>query len=121
MLVLLQIYIGSSRATVHQNQDVLKELEVGMMVAMKVDNFPKLGRVTGVPTNATLQSTIDVIWYRQQKASHKPRWLRFFKPSEVSGKLKIGEIVLYDFTLTNKGALKKKSREYLKKICIVNS
>ena len=113
----LQLYIGNTRSTVLQNQDILKGLSVGMMVATKDSNsFPKLGKVTNIPLNPTLESNIEVLWYQQEKASHKPRWLRFFLPSAASGTITIADILLYDFSLTNKGALKKKSRDYLKEV-----
>lgn len=84
-----------------------------MMVALKGDSFPRVGKVTSIPATPNLHSLIGVQWYHQQKASHKPRWLRFFLPTTKTGNIKIEEIILYDFDLTNKGALKKKSRDYL--------
>ena len=87
-----------------------------MMVAAKGVGFPRVGKVTSIPEDRTLHSSVQVQWYHQQRAPHKPRWLRYFSPSNVSGELKIDEIVLYDFNLTKMGSLKKKSRDYLKEI-----
>ena len=80
-------------------------------------NFPRVGRVTTVPSDPTLQFFIQVEWYKQERATHKPQWLRCFSPSAVLGELQIDEIVLYDFELTKKGAFKKKTRDYLKNTC----
>ena len=38
---------------------------------------------------------------------------KIFLPSTQTGSIMIEEIVLYDIDLTKKGALKKKSRDYL--------
>ena len=70
-----QIYIGSSRRTVLQNQDILQGLEVGMMVASKDVDFVRVGRVTNIPADRTLQSVVQVLWYHQEKATQKPQWL----------------------------------------------
>ena len=90
---------------------------MGTMVAAEGANFPRIGRVAAVSANPTLQSSVEVEWYCQERAPHKPRWLRYFRPSTDSGQLQIDEIILYDFELTKKGALKKKTRDYLKEIC----
>ena len=84
-----------------------------MMVAVRGDSFPRVGKVTSIPATPSLQASIGVQWYHQQRASHKPRWLRFFMPTPDVGNIKIEEIILYNFDLTKKGALKKKSRDYL--------
>ena len=113
-LYYLQIYIGPSRTTVHKNQNILQDLAVGAMIAAKGDNFPRVGRVTEIPSNPNYQSEVEVDWYRQERAPHKPRWLRYFQSTNVIGKLPIEDIILYDFQLTNNGAFKKKTRDYLK-------
>lgn len=85
------------------------------MVAARGDNnFPRIGKVAEIPADMTLKSAVVVVWYKQERARHKPRWMRFFTESTQSGKLAIQDIILYAFSLTNKGALKKKTREYLK-------
>jgi hypothetical protein len=59
----------------------------------------------------------------QERAAHKPKWARFFKIStkkDAVGAVKISDILLYGFELTAKGALKKKSREYLQKILLAS-
>ena len=76
----------------------------------------KLGKVINIPPTPTLEANVEVLWYQQQRASHEPRWLRFFIPSAVSGIIRISDILLYDFVLTNKGALKKKCGDYLKEV-----
>ena len=109
----LQMYIGSSQSAVFQNENILQDLAVEMMIAVKGDSFPRISKVTNLPATPNLQSLIGVNWYHQQKAAHKPRWLQFFLPSTQTRSIMIEEIVLYDFDLTKKGALKKKSRDYL--------
>ena len=86
-----------------------------MLVAIKGQSFPQVGTVLEIPPNATMDTTIGVQWMKQEKAAHKPKWSRFFQPSTSVGIITFHHILLYDFQLTNKGALKKKSREYLQK------
>ena len=108
----LQIYIGTSRSTVVQNQDIVKQLRVGMLIAIKSS-----GKVVALPPNLSLTSDISVHWMIQEQAPHKPKWLRFFKPSKkrnAEGTTPINDVVLYGFELTANGALRKKSREYLR-------
>ena len=117
LLLLVQIYIGPSRSTVIQNRDVVKELEVGTLIAAPGNNFPKVGKVLSIPPNPTIESIIKIQWMGQERAPHKPKWMRSFKlgPKNAVGCIKMNEIVLYGFQLTNRGCLKKKSREYLQK------
>ncbi len=110
-----QIYIGSSRTTVVQNRDVLKELQVGMLVATEGVAFPQVGKVQVIPPNSGAATPITVQWMEQERAPHKPKWLRYFKPTEVTGTISFEDILLYDFELTKCGALKKKTRDYLQK------
>ena len=113
----MQIYIGPSRTRVVENQDIERDLAVGMLVAVQDvhASFPRIGKVTVLPTrNAGLDSPIQVMWFQQERASHKPQWLRFFKQTTHTGTVQMKEIILYDFLLTQKGALKKQSRDYLK-------
>ena len=107
-----QIFIGSSRREVIKNLDVLKNLLSGMLIPIK---GTQLAKVTAISPNPTLETTIDVQWLHQEKAAHKPRWSRFFIIATSFGTILINDIILYDFQLTSKGALKKKAREYLQK------
>ena len=119
----MQIYIGPSRATVLQNRDVVKELQVGMLVAVSGQVFPKIGKVVHIPPNPGQDADITTHWLVQERAAHKPKWARFFKIStkkDAVGAIKISDILLYGFELTAKGALKKKSREYLQKILLAS-
>ena len=75
------------------------------MIATK-GNFPKIGKVISITDNSTLESDLEVEWYIQERAAHKPRWLRYFHPSKKQGHIKRNYIILYDFELTKKGALK---------------
>ena len=114
----LQIYIGTSRSTVVQNQDIVKQLRIGMLIAIKsIECFPKIGKVVALPPNLSLTSDISVHWMIQEQAPHKPKWVRFFKPSKkrnAEGTTPINDVVLYGFELTANGALRKKTREYLR-------
>ena len=112
----LQVHIGSSRTTVVQNRDVVKELQKGMVVATDMgEDFPLIGTVQAIPPNPDATSEIAIELMQQERPPHKPKWLRFFKPSSVIRTVAFinKQIILYDFELTKCGTLKKKSREYL--------
>ena len=88
-----------------------------MLIAIVGDKFPKVGTVQIIPPNPSLETQIEVHWMIQERATHKPKWLRNFKPATSKyaiGSAYIKDIILFGFDLTNKGCLKKKSREYLK-------
>ncbi len=113
-----QIYIGPSRRTVVQNRDVTKELQVGMLVAVQEAAFVQIGTVQAIPPDPHNDTLVTVHWMEQERAPHKPKWLRYFKPAPITKKNAVGtvtfaDIMLYDFQLTKSGALKKKSREYI--------
>ena len=111
----VQIYIGTSRRTVIQNTDMTKALKIGMLVAMQNngDKLPLVGRVTSISME---QQQVNVQMMKQERASHKPKWLRRFNNTDKSRVFSFGDILLYDFMLTSKGCFKKKSREYLQKL-----
>ena len=119
--LLLQIYIGPSRGRVHENRDVVKELKVGMLVATTgpaESTIAQVGIVQSIEGTSSLNSKLTVNWMAQEKASHKPKWLRSFKIStkkDSLGTITFNDILLYDFELTKNGTLKKKSRDYLQK------
>ena len=57
-----------------------------MMVAVSgpdSSTLPKVGKVHSFidTQHPTLESSLNVQWLVQEKAKHKPRWLRPFKPS----------------------------------------
>ena len=110
-----QIFIGPSRSSVIENRDMVKELRAGMLIAIATDNFPKVGEVTAIPPNVSLDSSITVKWMVQERASHKPKWQRSFKVGGKHEETKLENVLLYGFQLTGSGCFKKKSREYLKK------
>jgi predicted RNA-binding protein with PUA-like domain len=97
-----------------KNRDILKELKSGMLLAYKCDNseIPNIAQVVNIPPNPTMDSAVGVVLYKQEKAPHKPRWLRFFTVSDKTATVSMCEILLYDFQLTNKGALRKKTRDF---------
>lgn len=109
-------YVGTSRSTVIQNQDVVKELQVGMLIAIAGNNFPKVGKVMAIPPNPSLDSNISIEWMVQERATHKPKWQRSLKlgAKSVLEGTQLRNVLFYGFQLTNKGCLKKKSREHLK-------
>ena len=76
MLILMQIYIGPSRTRVIENQDVIRDLAVGMLVAVGGESFPRIGKVAAIPPgNLSLDSSVEVAWFQQERASYKPQWL----------------------------------------------
>ncbi len=82
MCYIFQIYIGNRRGKrpVLENRDILKEIKLGMLVAFESKaEIPKIGEVSHIPPNPTLQSMINVILYKQEGATHKPTWLRNFR------------------------------------------
>ena len=96
------------------NCDVMKELQVGMLVAVQGSTFVQVGTVQAIPADPNSDSKVTVHWMEQERAPHKPKWLRYFKPSPITKKDAIGtvsfaNIILYDFELTNNGGLRKKS------------
>ena len=54
---------------------------------------------------------VEVQWCDLERASHKPKWLRFFIPGKTITSIRFSDILLYDFKLTPRGALRKKSRK----------
>lgn len=80
-------------------------------------SLPKVGKVSAIDdtTHRSEESKITVEWLLQKQVKNKPRWLRPFKMCENPelGIINFTDVLLYDFTLTNAGCLKKQSREYL--------
>ena len=81
-----------------------------MLIAIAGKLLPRLAVVKAVPDSPNLMSEVNVVWMQQ---AHKSKWHRYFRPSSITGKIAYREILLYDFELTERGALKKKSREYI--------
>ena len=85
-----------------------------MLVAIDMgEHFPQIGTVQAIPPNPDTTSNITIELMQQERAPHKPKWLRFFKMTSAIRTVSFKQIILYDFQLTKCGALKKKSREYL--------
>ena len=107
-----------------QNQDISKQLKVDMLIATTGGDLPKIGKVQAIPSDPKLHSIISVHWMVQERAPHKPKWQRYFRPKSGAtalGNVAIQDIILYGFDLTKNGALKKQSREYLQKACSSSS
>ena len=82
-----------------------------MTVALKSDDvIPIVGTVTKI---SKPQEQITVELMVQERAPHKPKWLRSFKQTEKSDNFSFRDIVLYDFQLTKSGCFEKRSRDYL--------
>ena len=107
--------MGPSRKTVVQNRDIIKELKVGMLIAIADSDIARVGKVLAIPSNISLDSNITIQWMVQERAPHKPKWQRIFKfgAKDVFGETELKNVL---FELPNKGCLKKKSRDYLKSI-----
>jgi hypothetical protein len=100
-----------------ENRDILKELKVGMLVALQSKaEIPKIGEVSHIPPNPTPKSKIAIILYEQERSTHKPKWLRNFKATSRNCDVNLSDIILYDFKLTNKGAIRKSTREFIQNI-----
>ena len=122
LFLFCQIYIGNLRGqtAIRHNTDVEKELKAGSIIAVNhpqwIGEVPQIAIVESVITlSSTL--TITISWMDQERAPHKPRWLRTWHKSSKFPQttINVSNILLYDITLTNKGALKKVTREYLQK------
>ncbi len=100
-----------------KNRSILKELQVGMLVAVPGKGvIPTIGEAVAIPPNPTMDSHFTLtLWTMEKKAVHKPRWLRTYSKSSQQTALLITDVLLYDFTLTNKGMLRKTTRDYLMK------
>lgn len=72
-MVFIYYLVGPSRTTVVQNRDVVKDLQVGMLIAIAGDNFPKIGTVQPIPPNPSIDSEISIHWMTQERAPHKPK------------------------------------------------
>ena len=82
---------------------MIKDLSVGMLVAVSGSQLPKVGKVHSIAdAQPTMESAIVVQWLVQEQAKHKPRWLRPYKASknESFGTIKYSDLLLYDFQLT---------------------
>ena len=75
------VAIGTSRTTVTKNRDVVKELKVGMLVATIGTTIARIGTIKAIPPNPCYESQLTIHWMEQERAPHKPKWLRFFSPS----------------------------------------
>ena len=69
--------MGPSRKTVIQNRDIIKELKVGMLIAIADSDIARVGKVLAIPSNISLDSNITIQWMVQERAPHKPKWQRF--------------------------------------------
>ena len=70
--------MGPSTKTVIQNRDIIKELKVGMLIAIADSDIARVGKVLAIPSNISLDSNITIQWMVQERAPHKPKWQRFF-------------------------------------------
>ena len=87
-----------------------------MLAAVKAAAFPRVGRIEAISPNPNCNSEVTILFMEQERAPHKPKWARYFKLSsrkDAVGIIRFSDIILYDFQLTQRGALKKKAREYL--------
>lgn len=98
-----------------ENCNVVKELQAGMKIAFNsTDGLLQIAEVGTIPPNPNINSVINCILFKQERAPHKPKWLRSFSKTEKFNSVRYSDIILYDFELTKNGALKKKSRDYFK-------
>ena len=58
--------MGPSRKTVIQNRDIIKELKVGMLIAIAESDIARVGKVLAIPSNISLDSILPSSeWYRR--------------------------------------------------------
>ena len=56
-----------------ENQDIVKDLHPGMLVAIKGPSFPQVGTAVAIPSNPAMNTSFDVQWMQQERAPHKPK------------------------------------------------
>lgn len=95
------------------NRDIVRELELGMFVAISSTAIPVVGEVSYLPADPSITCNINILVWKQEKAPHKPKWLRCFHRTSDQIEVALSAVVLYGFTLTAKGAFRKTTREYL--------
>jgi hypothetical protein len=102
------------------NRNILQELKVGMLVAVPgKDAIPTIGEVAAIPPNPTVDSQVTLtLWIVDKGQTHKPRWQRTYTRSMKQAANPIADILLYDFTLTKMGMLRKATREYLMNLSV---
>jgi hypothetical protein len=60
--------IGSSRQIVLKNRDAVKDLQVGMLIAVDLaEPFPRIEKVQSIPPNATMETQVLVYWPEQER------------------------------------------------------
>lgn len=66
-----------------KNRDVVKELQVGMLVATAGATTAHVGTVKDITPNPSYESQITIHWMEQEslRAPRKSKWLRYFSPS----------------------------------------
>ena len=114
--LVFKFFIGNrGRTDVLENRNIVKELQVGMNIAFnnETDGTLKIAEVKCISPNPNINSFIECCLMKQERAPHKPKWIRTFSKTEKMHTVKYIDILLYDFQLTRNGALKKKTREYL--------
>ena len=105
-----------------ENANVLKDLSPGMLVALTSSadreelTCPHIGKVLAVSTEVdrTLQFTFSFQWLEREKAAHKSKWIKYYHLSNKVGVAKYSDVLLYDFKLTDKGLMRKNTRDYLR-------
>ena len=123
-IVSMQIYIGSLRgktAIVH-NREIGKELKSGSIVAVNhpswVGTIPQIAQVVSVPYEPSLDTQVEIQWFDEERAPHKPRRRRRYMQSTKYGNsyITLRNILLYDIELNRTGTLKKVTWNELEKI-----
>lgn len=105
------------KTSIVQNRNIEKELKTGMTVALSsrrscTTGPPFIAVLMNLPPNIKDDTELVIQWMNQERAPHKSRWLRYFKSSVHTGSVFLDDIILYDFELTKKGALKKSTRDF---------
>ena len=107
----MQIYIGSLRgktAIVH-NREIGKELKSGSIVAVNhpswVGTIPQIAQVVSVPSEPSLDTQVEIQWFEEERAPHKPRRRRCYTQSTkyANSYVTLRNILLYDIELNRTG------------------
>ena len=93
---------------------MIKELLRGMLIAIGgKSDIPTIGEVVAIEPNPNLDSKCTYTVYKQETYKKKPKWLRYFSKTASTNDAKLGDIILYDFSLTKNGAIRKSMKDFL--------
>lgn len=88
----------------------MKELRIGSNVAINNEpNFPIIACVKSLPSSLSLESSVEVQLYQQERAPNKSKWRRGFHLINTFQHVIVSDIILFDFELNSKNKTLKKA------------